>query len=149
MQWSSTLIFLFSALVVSKRLHRKSGRNSQLHTLLNLDVLLFVVLTKLWENLPQTDAYVSSLLPIWQPDIPEIVWKGGKKSGLKKSEFLRNLAQYAVQSVCLLSTKFSHCFPSNIRHIRNWLHGLLENVVWINTFVIWFVWLYIVSTVII
>lgn len=82
------------------------------------------------------DACVSSLLPIWQPDIPEMVWKGWKKSGLKRSGLLKNLAQYAAQSVCLLCTRFSHCFPSNFRHIRNWLHGLLENVAWINTFVI-------------
>lgn len=92
-------------------------------------------LTKLWENLPQMDACVSSLLSIWQPDIPEMVWKGGKKKSLKRSDLLKNLAQYAVQSVCLLCTNFSHCFASNFRHIRNWLRGLLENVVWINIFV--------------
>lgn len=86
--------------------------------------------------------------PIWHPDIPAMVWKVGKNqsSGDLSPE---NLAQYVVQSGSLLYTKFSHSFPSNLKHIRNWLHGLLENVVWINTFLIWFVWLYIARIVII
>lgn len=42
-------LFSFSSLY---RLQRKFGRNSQLHMLLNLDVLLFVVLVKLWEKPP-------------------------------------------------------------------------------------------------
>lgn len=74
-------LFSFSSLY---RLQRKFGRNRQLHRLLNLDVLLFVVLAKLWENLPQTVAYVSSLPPIWHPDIPAMVWKGGKPPSLKE-----------------------------------------------------------------
>lgn len=70
------VLFSFSSLY---RLQRKFVRNSQLHMLLNLNVLLLVVFpAKLQENLLQMDAYVSPLLLIWHPDIPAVVWKGGK-----------------------------------------------------------------------
>lgn len=52
-----------------------------------------------------------------------------KKSGFRRSKPLEKLAQYVVQSSSSLHTEFPHLLPSNIKHIRNWLHGLWENVV--------------------